>query len=158
MRLIVGLGNPGEKYALSRHNVGHMFIEQASPIEGYWMEKTEGYMNGSGTEVLRLVSKYKIKLTDLIIVHDDWDFEVGQYKLQYNRGANHHKGVEDIINKLGTKSFWRLRIGVGPRSGDNSTDFVLGNLKRFQVSQLVEMFKEIIEVLQSKSMTGQDAP
>ena len=111
MKLIIGLGNPGQKYQHSRHNVGHMVIDQLPSQKNYL--KTDGYMNESGIFVQKQVHFYKIDLSDLYIVHDDLDLPVGEYRLQFDRGPAGHHGVESIIQHLGSQAFWRLRIGIG---------------------------------------------
>ena len=132
MKLVVGLGNPGEKYAGTRHNVGFMVIDEiittyvASPKYNKKFEaitytldrnriiaKPQTFMNASGKSVNRLVNFYKIKPEGLLVVHDDVDLDFGQIKHQFARGAAGHKGVQSIIEALGSDGFHRVRIGIG---------------------------------------------
>ena len=127
MKLIVGLGNPGKIYQNTRHNLGANVILnltknlQLKPKFQAGIKKCPGriyaasttYMNESGLSVQKLVNFYKINLSDLYVVHDDLDLEVGEWKLQFDRGHAGHHGIESIIQHLGSQQFWRLRIGIG---------------------------------------------
>jgi PTH1 family peptidyl-tRNA hydrolase len=137
MKYIVALGNPGEKYKNTRHNIGFMAVDKF--IDEFGLPKliesksssglvTEGtlngeevkilypdtYMNNSGSAVVKLVNKNEIK--NLIVVHDDIDLPIGEIKVGANRGAGGNNGVKSIIDKLGSKEFVRVRIGVAPKS------------------------------------------
>ncbi len=123
MKFIVGLGNPGQKYKDNRHNVGHMVIDylkdQRSKIKAV---KTDCYMNESGKFVKKTI---KLKIENLIVVHDDLDIPFGKFRIDLGRGPKLHNGLESIQNALGTKDFWRIRIGVdnrqktGPMDGES---------------------------------------
>ena len=141
MKLIVGLGNPGEKYASVRHNLGFMaldeYVKKVDRLQGtgYGWEnnekfkseicnlKTETYnlllakpqtfMNNSGLAVRLLTTYYKLPTTDVIVIHDDLDLPLGKIKVRLGgAGAGHH-GVESIIKVLGTDKFIRVRLGIG---------------------------------------------
>ncbi|MBI4099715.1 peptidyl-tRNA hydrolase [Candidatus Microgenomates bacterium] len=114
MKLIIGLGNPGEKYKNNRHNVGHMFVDYAR--RGV---KTNVFMNDSGKFVKRAVSRQQIADSDLYIVHDDLDLPWGKYKIQFGVGPKVHYGIQSIENELRTGDFWRIRIGVDNRDSLN---------------------------------------
>ena len=133
MRIIVGLGNPGEEYATSRHNAGRMLLEriasrdQVALIESgkhnahIGKGKIEGesvffalpntYMNKSGSSVKTIVTSEK-EVQDLIVVYDDLDLPFGTVRLAQNRGSGGHNGVESIIKALKSKAFVRIRVGV----------------------------------------------
>lgn len=117
MKLIIGLGNPGKKYEGTRHNVGQALASLAKlKIKDEKLKIVNDlgiYMNQSGEIVKKLVGHYKIPLDDLLIIHDDLDIPLGDFRLQKGRGAAGHKGVESIVNALGGNGFWRLRIGIG---------------------------------------------
>ncbi len=131
MKIIVGLGNPGEKYKNIRHNVGFMILDKFAEKEGlnwedcpkfeseiildkeFMLVKPQTYMNNSGSAVSKILNFYKCKLKDLIVIHDDVDLPFGSVKKQINKNSAGHRGVEDIIDKLGSKNFWRLRVGIG---------------------------------------------
>ncbi len=132
MKLIVGLGNPGKRYQKTRHNVGQWFVDRLAKNEklkakSLKLHKTNIFMNESGREVRELVKKSKIEdLKNLLVVHDDLDLVPGKWKLQFNRSSAGHKGVQSVIDELGTQEFWRLRIGVGkPPVGKTANQFVV---------------------------------
>ncbi len=149
MKLIVGLGNPGEKYKNTRHNVGFMAVEKiAENNNGMWefekkfnseicrfgdtlLAKPHTFMNNSGEAVSKIVNYFDVDLNDLIIVHDEVDLEEGETRFKKGSGDAGHHGVIDIINKLGTQDFWRFRIGVGrPKSNKfEVNDYVLSVFK-----------------------------
>lgn len=134
MKLIVGLGNPGEKYQHNRHNVGFMVADcLAAMVEGgvwreeskfkaqviktasYILVKPSTFMNESGKSVSMIARFYQVKYADLYIVHDDLDIELGSYKIQHAKGPRIHYGVNSVEAELGTEDFWRVRVGVENR-------------------------------------------
>src|SRR4030043_514599 len=172
MKVVVGLGNPGEKYAKSRHNVGFMVIDEilktyvAGPQFNkkfdailYFLDKNrllvkpQTFMNASGRSVNRIVNFYKVKPQGLLVVHDDVDLEFGEIKHQFGRGAAGHKGVESVIEALGSDQFNRFRIGIGRPTGSidlpageaGVEDFVLQNFSDDpqEVHNLVERASEV---------------
>lgn len=133
--LIIGLGNPGQEYGDSRHNLGFQVVEEFRKRErlkrvsrhGSW-ESTSGrvgesrvtlvkpltYMNRSGDILSSIIRRFPVDLPDgLVVVHDDLDFPLGKIVIRKRSGAGGHKGVESIIASLGSKSFTRVRIGIG---------------------------------------------
>lgn len=165
MILIVGLGNPGEKYENTRHNVGFMAVDQLKKDLGLadfvldkksnsffsknsdiLIVKPDTYMNLSGRAVSSLSGYYKIGEEDKIIIHDDIDLIIGQIKISKDRGSGGHKGVESIIKNIGTKNFIRIRVGIRPKLGkpEKVEDFVL---RKFSGEE-----KKIIEKVISKSV------
>lgn len=121
IKLIIGLGNPDSKYANTYHNVGFLLINYLTknnspyPIP-YTILASNVYMNMSGNFVAKKLKEPGLKPDGLLIVHDDSDIELGKYKLTFGRGAAGHHGVESVIKALGTKNFWRLRIGIRPKA------------------------------------------
>lgn len=144
MKLIIGLGNPGEEYKNSRHNVGWLVVDEIKRLGGIKnaiLAKNDTFMNDSGISVKKLVEKNKIPLENLLIINDDLDLEFGKYKLQKGRGAAGHHGVESIIAELGSQDFWRLRIGIGrplPEEGDFD-DYVIKEMPEDQRKILLKM-------------------
>jgi peptidyl-tRNA hydrolase, PTH1 family len=149
VKLVVGLGNPGDKYSRNRHNVGHILVDELADKLGLeWKDspklkakiaknndlilvKTTEFMNMSGISVSLAANFYKdkVSLGNLIVIHDDVDLEFGEVKKQFSSGAAGHHGVESIISSLGTKDFWRIRVGIGrPANTQAVEDFVLSNL------------------------------
>ncbi len=125
MKLFIGLGNPGEKYQNTRHNIGKTIVSKLKPVPGKKFASTDNYMNESGIGVQKLVHFYKIEPEDLYLIHDDLDLPVGEYRLQFDRGPAGHHGVESVILHLHTQAFWRFRIGVGHPQKEAVEDYVL---------------------------------
>lgn len=115
MKLIIGLGNPGEKYKNNRHNVGRMFVREVGEVRGVRVLESDIFMNESGKFVKKHLGDMG-DLRNLYIVHDDLDIPLGQYKIQFGVGPKVHNGVNNIEDVLGTKDFWRIRIGIDRRS------------------------------------------
>ncbi len=136
MILLIGLGNPGKEYEGTRHNIGRDTIlafskkHELDPMaENLKLRAlaTEGkigkercviiapqtFMNKSGEAVKKAQFAYKPKLDRVFVIHDDADIELGRTKLSFNRDSAGHKGVESVMRSLGTKKFWRFRIGIG---------------------------------------------
>ena len=121
MELVIGLGNPGEKYKNNRHNVGHMVVEvllKEDLPKGVIVRKTDVFMNESGKSVKKLINQYKTGMADLWVIHDDLDIALGQYKIQKGKGPRLHKGIDSIEKETGKDDFWRVRIGVDNRDPD----------------------------------------
>jgi len=144
MKLIIGLGNPGKKYEGTRHNVGFVVVDALASritdsntqitggVQKYfnyqkrfnsdvcWMgnfvlAKPQTFMNASGAAVAKLATFYKLSATDIYVIHDDLDIKLGEYKIQKGVGPKLHYGVESIEKALGTKDFWRIRVGAENR-------------------------------------------
>jgi len=123
MKSIIGLGNPGKKYERTRHNAGHWAVDGfKSKVRNAKLNKSSALMNDSGSEVKKLAKG--LPPADLLIVHDDLDLEPGRWKLQFDRSAAGHKGVQSTIDTLGNQEFWRLRIGIG-RPDKETDEYVL---------------------------------
>ena len=133
-KIIVGLGNPGQDYASSLHNVGFMCVNYFARKNSIRFDKVQAeartgsgkvagmvvlvarphtYMNQSGLAVSRLVKKFKVGLEDLLVVYDDLDLPLGKLRIRQNGSSGGHKGVESIIQELGSRDFPRLRVGIG---------------------------------------------
>ena len=134
MYLIVGLGNPGQQYAGTRHNVGFMIVDylaeknnltftdsrwKAAVAKGViWdmsviLLKPQTFMNLSGTSVAQAAHFYKLQPAKIIIIHDDLDIEFGRIKIVSGGGDGGHKGIRSITDHLGTKNFPRIKVGIG---------------------------------------------
>lgn len=157
MKLIVGLGNPGEKYEHTRHNFGFWAVDQllkdtTSADKSVWsnsdkvkseiaklddvaiLAKPVTYMNNSGMAVSLLASYYKINPEDIWIVYDELDLPVGSMKIRFGGAAAGHHGVESILEKLGTDKFWRFRLGIGT---SHDKDHAIGRQKQHDVDGYV---------------------
>jgi len=154
MKLIVGLGNPGAKYAQNRHNSGFMLVDYLKQNASFNSDveylKPQTFMNKSGDEVSRKVNFYKIKPEDLVVIHDDLDLKLGEYKIQKGKGPKIHNGINHIEERLGTKDFWRVRIGVDARPIENRLPgdaYVLQNFQSGELVKLIELFPEITKAI-----------
>jgi peptidyl-tRNA hydrolase, PTH1 family len=158
MKLVVGLGNPGDKYTNNRHNVGFLILDEFAKTHGLtWNDdkkfnavfcrqgdnfllKPQTFMNNSGEAVSAFANFYKILPEDILVIHDDVDLEFGRTKKALGASSAGHHGVESIIEKLGTKEFWRLRFGVG-KPTDKSIkveDWVLMSLSEIEINNVTE--------------------
>lgn len=134
MNLIVGLGNPGEKYAATRHNIGFLVIDHLlkdiSNVSKVWkldaslksyifkhgdliLSKPQQYMNASGVVVRKIVDFYKIPTENIWVIHDDIDLPIGKIRIRSGGGSAGHHGIESIIREVGNDAFIRFRLGVG---------------------------------------------
>jgi PTH1 family peptidyl-tRNA hydrolase len=118
MKLIVGLGNPGEKYKNTRHNAGFLLVDELEKLNlpAVILFKPQQFMNRSGVEVKKLVRKYPLDRNELYVVHDDLDIPLGKFKITKGRGPKVHNGLKSIYEQLGTKDFWHVRIGIDNRT------------------------------------------
>jgi PTH1 family peptidyl-tRNA hydrolase len=147
IKLLIGLGNPGDKYAATRHNAGFWWIDevaaqtrsQLSPDAKFfgvagklnskadtWLLKPTTFMNASGKAVAALANYYKITPAEILVIHDELDLPAGTIKLKTGGGHGGHNGLKDIEAALGTKDFWRLRLGIGhPGDRNEVINYVL---------------------------------
>ncbi len=146
--LIVGLGNPGAEYADTRHNAGFRFLDALAERTGcslraesrfsgktgkaliagheVWLLAPQTFMNRSGEAVAGLAHYYKIPVASILVAHDELDLPVGTARLKQGGGAGGHNGLSDVIDKLGSADFLRLRIGIGrPATGEQGLTYVL---------------------------------
>ncbi len=169
--IVVGLGNPGEKYKGTRHNIGFLVIDKFREVnsfpefklskkfsslvsEGFInskkiiLAKPQTFMNESGRAVKSLISFYKTK--DLFVVHDDIDLTLGKIKIAKGRSSAGHKGVESIIKEIGTKDFIRFRIGVQSEreKPKNAERFVLQKFKKEEEKVIKEVIKETAKAIE----------
>ena len=168
MILIVGLGNPGKVYEHTRHNAGFLALDAFAKEHGYpafklsskskafvsesilgsakvLLAKPQTFMNKSGASVKSLM---KTK-PGLVVVHDDIDIPIGTVRVSKDRGSAGHKGVDSIIEQLGSKDFTRIRIGVQPLAGkpENVEDFVLQKFSPTELPMLQDSIQETTSAL-----------
>ena len=177
MKLIIGLGNPGEKYALHRHNAGFLALDFLQHVWGFetftnnekmsaaissgtlsgekvLLIKPATFMNDSGTAVLALLQFYKLSPTDIAVIHDDLDITPGTLRTTLSSRPAGHNGVADIIEKLGTQDFYRIRLGIGRPAEVSGVcmpahDFVLENFSEEETKNLSTLFPQMkAEILQ----------
>ncbi len=151
MKIIIGLGNPGKKYEKNRHNAGHMLAEflisNFKFLNNFQIKKTNVFMNDSGKFVKKAVSGKRLAVSDLYIAHDDLDLKLGTYKIQLGKGPKCHYGVESVERELGTKEFWRIRIGIDNRphfaKASRGEEYVLEDFTEEELAVLNKVFGEI---------------
>jgi PTH1 family peptidyl-tRNA hydrolase len=146
MKLIVGLGNPGDRYQATRHNAGFWFVERFAAeshtvlrkdakfealvgrheASGAWLMLPQSHMNLSGKPVQMLASFFKISPADILVAHDELDFPPGVARIKLGGGIAGHNGLKDISARVGSHEYWRVRIGIGhPGDPHAVTDYVL---------------------------------
>lgn len=161
MKLIIGLGNPEINYFKNRHNTGYIFISELlkrSVPKDIIAKKTNIFMNDSGSIVKNMVDKYKVSLNDLYIVHDDLDIPLGEFKIQKAVGPKLHNGIFSVNEKLKSKDYWRVRIGVDSREKDNRTpgeEYVLEDFKPEEEKILLGVIDKAIGKLLFQIKNGQ---
>lgn len=166
MKLVVGLGNPGEQYALTRHNLGWWVVEDLAETLQVRNEShrcggtlaTKGevglfkpltYMNESGRAVAELAGETGVALSEFLVVVDDLNLELGSLRLRTGGSAGGHRGLESIIQSLGTDEFPRLRLGIGPcPAGVTARDFVLSTFNDDELPAAEEMVKRAVQAVQ----------
>jgi PTH1 family peptidyl-tRNA hydrolase len=158
MKLIIGLGNPGKKYAKTRHNVGFRVVDEmeksfdATQDKNLIFLKPDTFMNNSGKAVKQALKYSSLNTWDLIVVHDDVDLLFGDIRVSKDSSSAGHKGVQSIIDELGTKDFTRIRIGIKPRGGQaeqkvDTEEFVLKNFTKNEEKELKEIIKKAVGLI-----------
>ena len=116
--------------------------------------KTTGFMNESGAKVQKMLREFKQLPEQLLVVHDDSDIVLGQYKISFDRGAAGHKGVQHIIDQIGTKKFYRLRIGIRTETKTSArkkaSEFVLQNIPKINLKTLEGVFRQAAMSIETK--------
>lgn len=168
VRYIIGLGNPGPRYASNRHNVGFMFLEkfvqktgcssnfvresnyELAECGGCFLVKPLTYMNVSGQAVKSLMERYSLSANDIIVVYDDVDLPLGKMRIRQKGSAGGHNGLKSIIEALGTNEFVRLRIGIGPKpEGVDLAEFVLSDFSEEERSVLEKVLDVAVEAVKT---------
>jgi len=182
MILVVGLGNPGKKYANTRHNLGFRVIDEFAKKNNFpdfklskkflaeiskssfnnqkiILAKPQTFMNLSEKAVKLLIENCKLKVENLFVVHDEIDLPLGKIRISKGRGAAGHKGVESIIKELKTKKFVRFRIGIQPanneqRTANKTEKFVLGKFTKQEENIVKEVIKKTAEAIEMAIKEG----
>lgn len=168
MKLVVGLGNPGREYEETRHNIGFQTIDKyasklgvsitKSKFNGLYCEtlidgekvillKPQSYINLSGEVIRKFVDFYKINITDILIIHDDLDLEVGIFKLKQKGSSGGHNGLKNIELHLGTQEYKRIKIGISNNKNIDTKDYVLGKLSKEEDEKLNKVKNIVLEIL-----------
>ncbi len=175
MHYIVGLGNPGEKYEMTRHNAGRIVLaaflkahDMPAPVasakyvslisegDDAFLMFPETFMNKSGSAVAKIVTSAK-KAKNLVVVYDDMDLPLGSIKISFGRSSGGHNGVESIIKTLKTKDFVRIRVGIcpatptgklrKPKGEQKILDFLMGDFKTAELDVLKKVSKKVAEAI-----------
>jgi peptidyl-tRNA hydrolase, PTH1 family len=170
IKLIVGLGNPGRQYEKTRHNAGFLFLDRlAIQYGGVWLKearfqgyltegflaankvlllKPETFMNRSGYSVGSVARYYKLLPEEILVVHDELDFNVGVVRLKKEGGHAGHNGLRDIIAQLGSRDFYRLRVGIGrPAPGKVVADYVLSEPSKSDWTAIDAAFDDVMRYM-----------
>ena len=150
--LIVGLGNPGKKYEKTRHNIGFRVIDELEKqIFDFdtFLLKPDNYMNNSGRAIKKYLTYNKISPKDLIVIHDDIDLPFETVKVSKDSSSAGHKGVQSIIDTLGTKDFTRIRIGIKQETNrrQETEKFVLEDFTKDEEKKLPEIIKKAVGLI-----------
>jgi len=149
MQAIIGLGNPGSRYNNTPHNAGFIVVDIVRNLSGnktppktlkkmavYWklgevlIAKPLTFMNASGRALTEIKRKFRLEPRDIIVIHDDLDLKLGEFKFSFAKSGRNHKGILSINSSLKTKDYWRLRIGVAPEERPLSFEaYLLSKLK-----------------------------
>lgn len=168
IKLIVGLGNLGDQFVKTRHNIGFMFIDELSEFDLKEEKKFESMlvaiqtgthkmilskpttmMNNSGRSVNKIMQYFNIDSEEILVVHDDLDIELGEFKIQFDKGPKAHNGIISIESTIGTSKFWRLRLGVDSRDdlrrkNQSGADYVLDRVNTKEMEIILNTIKNII--------------
>ena len=164
MQVILGIGNPGSRYSLNRHNVGFLLLDNLAdyfkikfkPADGNYFSasgtvndtsfnliKPSGYVNNSGIAAKELIERFEIDSENMLVVCDDVNLDFGRLRIRKSGGDGGHNGLRSIIYHLNSNKFPRLRIGVGnPEQNINLVDFVLSDFNKDELSSLNEVFSK----------------
>ncbi len=171
MYVIVGLGNPGKKYAITRHNIGFEVVDEFARQNQIKMTKVkfksvigEGnvcgekvlvvkpqtYMNLSGEAVMKILDYYNLPLENLIVVYDDIDVDTGKLRIRKKGSGGSHNGMRNIIYLLKQDGFPRVRVGVGrPQNGQNLADYVLGRFSKDEQELIIPIVKDSVSAIET---------
>lgn len=169
IRLIAGLGNPGREYESTRHNVGFRWVDELVRLQNLSFKnetkfhglaargqlhghevlllKPQTFMNASGRSVGAMAQFYKIEPAEILVVHDDLDLQPGAARLKLGGGHGGHNGLKDIIARLGTRDFWRLRLGIGhPGERAEVVNFVLNDPRKEEQALIEQAVQRALEI------------
>jgi PTH1 family peptidyl-tRNA hydrolase len=176
--LIIGLGNPGREYEMTRHNIGFLVIDRLAerwgvdvnkykfkallgeyrkPHEKIVLIKPQTFMNLSGNAVRSFYQFYKAPLTQVMVIFDDLDLPFGNIRIRKSGGSSGQKGMKSIIEQLGTEEFPRIRVGLGRPPGKmNSADFILNKFKTTEKKDLEFILDKCVDVVECFVENGLD--
>lgn len=172
MKLVVGLGNPGEEYENTRHNIGFMVVEEIAKRQGvvfkkmFWFPARQAlceiggckvrllqpttFMNRSGKAVWKAMKKWRVAAVDTVVVYDDVELELGRVRVRGKGSGGSHNGMKSVREWLGTKAFPRVRAGVGPRpEGADLIGFVLGRFEEKEILGVEKVVEHAADAVES---------
>ena len=174
MKVIVGLGNPGKDYDLTRHNIGFYILdkylgevkwkntkqnaliyEENINNEKVIFVKPLTYMNNSGEAIREILKYYKAYIDDLLVIQDDIALQLGKYRIKYDSSDGGHNGIKSIINNLGTQKFLRLKVGLAKEHEMDTIDYVLGKLSKKELNQInndMDYYFNVIDTFINKGL------
>ena len=170
LRLIVGLGNPGADYVDTRHNAGFWLIDEIAADQGLsfrfekrfnadeckfkahgrdvFLQKPQTFMNRSGQSVAALARYYKIAPEEILVIHDELDLPPGVNRIKQSGGHGGHNGLRDIINHLGSREFFRIRVGIGhPGDSKQVINYVLHKPSVADLSEIETASRDTLAVM-----------
>jgi peptidyl-tRNA hydrolase, PTH1 family len=175
VKLVVGLGNPGDRYAKTRHNIGWMVVDRLADVAGWagkgrtrdasaivtgrfrgldlTLAKPLTYMNDSGIAVRKLLAREHVPLPDLLVVADDFALPFGKLRFREGGGPGGHNGLRSIIGELGTEKFSRLRVGIG-EPDRTATDHVLSTFAPAERQRLDELLDATADAVEAWAREG----
>lgn len=177
MHLVVGLGNPGESYKHTRHNIGWMVLEQAADRWNVGLAKQEhgflgqgdvkghpvllllpmAWMNQTGVVIRSVLQDLSPESPDLIVVHDDLDLSLGAIKIKTRGGAGGHNGLRSVLSCVGTDEFSRVKVGIGrPQNNDSLANFVLSPFLSEEWKKIISILPKAIDSLECLICEGPD--
>lgn len=169
MKLIVGLGNPGKEYAITRHNVGFLVLDALAGNDSWKTDKKlkaelkkvgdtiyikpNTFMNNSGEAVRAVLDYYQLTVSDLLVIYDDKDLPLGTIRFRAKGSSGGHNGIKSIIQHVGSEEFARFKIGIAPtdperRMGDTA-DYVLGKFSKPEQTELKTIIEQTVEKIQT---------
>ena len=176
--LIIGLGNPGKRYRLTKHNVGFRVVDRFAEKKGIKLKRRLGkiqigegrvgaervviakpltYMNRSGAVVRKLIRELGVSHDHLVVVHDDLDMGCGRIKIKDKGGHGGHKGVSSIIEQVGNTDFLRVKVGIDkPQRPDEGADYVLAPFDNEQLPLIKESMEQATEAIETIIVSGKD--
>jgi PTH1 family peptidyl-tRNA hydrolase len=179
VKIVVGLGNPGNHYDGTRHNIGFLFIDRLAQQQGIVLDRLEcdaltgkstsneillvlakpqTFMNRSGLAVAALLQAYGASPADLVVVYDDLDLPLGRIRIRTDGSAGGHRGVRSIIEHLGAVPFCRIRLGIGrPPDGVGAVDYVLAPFGEAEIGELFFVIERATEAFTCLLDHGADA-
>lgn len=170
MKLVVGLGNIGDKYCFTRHNVGFMSVDKIALEQGasfreekkfkcfmtkvhigsedVLLVKPTTFMNLSGDSVQLIMNYYKIDVKDLLVIYDDLSLDIGKMRFRGNGSDGGHNGIKSIIKCVNSSNIARLKVGIGPQPPVPAEVFVLQNFSKEQLEDLKVVLKKVVEAVE----------